>query len=111
MPEFRIVAVGERDSIIGFKGVGVEILPVRSGSELEPILKRVTADPTVALILMTEPVAEPCLDLISQYREKTDAVLLIIPSHQGSRQISFQEMKRLIERAVGVNILEERGGG
>ncbi len=111
MPRYKIVAVGEKELLIGFRGVGVALIPVQSAADVEPILRRLSLDPEVALILMTESLAQARLEAISRFREKSLIVLLVIPSHQGSSHIGMAEMRRSIERAVGMNLLGEREGG
>lgn len=110
MRRYKIVAVGEKELIAGFRSVGLELIPVQSAPDVEPILRRLSLDPEVALILMTESIAQECLDAISRFREKSLIVLLVIPSHQGSSHIGMVEMRRSIERAVGTNLLGEREG-
>lgn len=108
MSNYRIAAVGERDLIAGFGGLGVDLMPVQSKAEAEVTLKRISGESDMALILITETVASHCLDMISDLRNKSNATLLIIPSHEGSNNISMTEMRRGIERAVGINILDKR---
>lgn len=108
MSNYRIAAIGERDLIIGFRCLGVDLIPVQSKTDTEAALRRISLEPDLALVLITETVAALCLDMISELREKSYAALLIIPSHEGSRNISMTEMRRSIERAVGINILDKR---
>lgn len=103
----KIVAVGERDLIIGFKAVGVELSPVKSPSEVNAVLKKLSQDTSVGLILITETIAEGCLDVISSFRNESSVVILIAPSHLPTKHISMIEMKRNIEKAVGVDMLSK----
>lgn len=102
---FKVVAVGEKDLIIGFKAVGVELAPVKSPSEVDVVLEKLSQDASVGLILITETIAEECLDVISSFREESPVVILIVPSHLPTKHISMLEMKRDIEKAVGVDML------
>ncbi|HHT9125851.1 MAG TPA: V-type ATP synthase subunit F [Candidatus Brocadiia bacterium] len=99
--------MGERDLIIGFKAVGVELVSVKSPSEVGAVLKKLSQDASVGLILITETVAEGCLDVISSFREESAAVILIVPSHLPTKHISMLEIKRNIEKAVGVDMLSK----
>ncbi len=101
----KVVAVGEKDLIIGFKAVGVEIVPVKSPSEVGVVLKKLSQDASIGLILITETIAEGCLDVISSFREGSPAVILIVPSHLPTKHISMLEMKHNIEKAVGIDML------
>lgn len=108
MSDYRIAAVGEEDLIMGFRGLGVDIIPVQTKADLETTLRRLSREPDLAIILITETMAAHSLNVISDLRDKSYAVLLIIPSHQGSSNISMTEMRRGVERAVGINILDKR---
>lgn len=108
MSEYRIAAIGEKDLIIGFSCLGVDLIPVQSKMDTETALRRISQERDLALVLITETAAELCRDMIPDLREKSPAVILIIPSHEGSRGISMTEMRRGIERAVGINILDKR---
>lgn len=103
----KVVAVGERDLIIGFKAVGVELAPVKSSSEVDAVLKKLSQDASVGLILITETIAEGCLDVISSFRDESPVVVLIVPSHLPSKHISMLEMKRDVEKAVGIDMLSK----
>lgn len=104
---YKIVAVGERDLIVGFKAVGVELAPVKSSSEVGMVLKKLSQDASIGLILITETIAEGCLDVISNFRDESPIVILTIPSHFPTKHISMLEMKRDIEKAVGVDMLSK----
>lgn len=108
MFEYRIAAIGEKDLIIGFSCLGVDLIPVQSKMDTETALRRISHERDLALVLITETAADLCRDMIPDLREKSPAVILIIPSHEGSRGISMTEMRRSIERAVGINILDKR---
>ncbi len=108
MSEYRIAAIGEKDLIVGFRCLGVDLIPVQSKADTDVALRRILQEPDLALVLITETAADLCLDMIPDLREKSLAVILIIPSHEGSRGISMTEMRRSIERAVGINILDKR---
>jgi len=51
--------------------------------------------------------AEQCLDTIVELRNKTAKAITIIPTQQGSRQISMLELNKEIGRAVGLDILSK----
>ena len=103
----KVAAVGERDLIIGFKTVGVELTPVKSPAEVGAALTKLSQDASIGLILITETIAEGCLDDITSFREESPVVVLIVPSHLPSKHISMLEMKRDIEKAVGIDMLSK----
>ena len=101
----RAVAVGERHLILGFKGVGFEIAGCDKADALHRELGKLSRDADVALVLVTESMAKEAPDAIAAFRERSRAILSIIPTHEGSEHYSFQIMKKAVERSIGVDIL------
>ena len=102
---FRAVAVGEKNLVLGFKGVGFEIIPVDDNTKLSHELGVLARDPKVGLVLVTESMAKDAPKAIEEFRGRSSAMLTIIPSHEGSGHISFLEMRKSVERSLGVDIL------
>lgn len=102
---YRAVAVGERHLILGFKGAGFEIVGCIDGNALQKELGKLSRETDVALVLVTESVAKEAPDAIDQFRERSRAILSIVPTHEGTEHYSFLRMKQAVERSIGVDIL------
>ena len=105
----KIVIIGEKNDILPYQSIGVEIEPVKTTSDTVSALRKTAQNPSVAIILITENMAEQCLDTITELRNKTSIAITIIPTEQGSRQISMLEFNKEIGRAVGLDILTKTG--
>ncbi|MFQ5965250.1 MAG: V-type ATP synthase subunit F [Candidatus Scalinduaceae bacterium] len=103
---FKIVVVGEEELILGFRGIDAELINVDSSEELNGVLERLVHDTTISLIMITETMAEDCLEKISNFRERSSAILLLIPAHTGSLNLSLQEMRLDVEKAAGIDLLK-----
>ena len=103
----KIVIIGEKEDILPYQSIGVEIEPVKTIVDTVAVLKKIVQNPSVAIILITENMAEQCLDTIAELRSKTNKAITIIPTQQGSRQISMLELNKEIGRAVGMDILSK----
>jgi len=68
-------------------------------------LNNLSRDPGIGLVLVTESMAEMAPKAIDEFRWRSSAVLTIIPTHEGSKHFSFQEMRKSVERSMGVDIL------
>jgi V/A-type H+-transporting ATPase subunit F len=101
----KAVAVGEKHLILGFKGVGFEIVPIDDSAKLMHELNALSRDPEVGLVLVTESMAKDALKAIEEFRMRSPAILTIIPAHEGSKHLSYQEMRKSVERSLGVDIL------
>ena len=101
----KIVIIGEKKDILPYQSIGVEIEPVKTTTETVSLLREITQNPQVTIILITENMAEQCLDTITELRSKTAKAITIVPTEQGSRRTSIIELNKEIARAVGMDIL------
>jgi len=101
----RAVVVGEKSLILGFRGVGFEIVDVNDGRKLLTELNRLARDGEVKLVLVTESVAAEAPEALTQFRETSRAILTTIPTHKGSRRLGFNEMRKSVEYSIGVDML------
>ncbi len=104
----RAVAIGEKHEVLGFKGAGFEIIPVSNAQVLSRELGELSREHDVALVLVTEELAIEAESAINEFRERSSALLTVIPNHAGSRHTSFEAMRKAVERSMGVDILGAR---
>ena len=103
---FKIAAVGEEDLIMGFRGIGAELINVDSSKELDGVLERLVSDTTISLIMITETIAKDCMEKITNFRDRSSAIVLLIPAHTGSLNLSLEEMRLDVEKAAGIDLLK-----
>jgi vacuolar-type H+-ATPase subunit F/Vma7 len=105
----KIVIIGEKEDILPYQSIGIEIEPVKTTADTVSALRKTAQNAQVAIILITENMAEQCLDTITALRNKTSIPITIIPTEQGSKQTSVMELNKEISRAVGMDILTKTG--
>ena len=105
----KIVIIGEKNDILPYQSIGVEIEPVKTIADTVAILREIVQNPSVIIILITESMAEQCLDTITELRSKTAKAITIVPTEQGSKHTSMIELNKEISRAVGMDILTKTG--
>jgi V/A-type H+/Na+-transporting ATPase subunit F len=116
MPDYRIAIVGPRASVRGFSLLGADVIPASSPqeavTELHRLKTHVTAGEhgdghqTYAIVFITEDLASQ----ISAEDEKLLAqgalpAIIPLPSHRGTSGYGLARLKRIVERAVGSDIL------
>jgi vacuolar-type H+-ATPase subunit F/Vma7 len=62
-------------------------------------------DPEIGLVLVTESMAMEDPGAIAEFRGRSPAILAVIPTHEGSKHFSFQEMRKSVERSLGLDLL------
>lgn len=102
---YKIVIIGEKEDILPYQSIGVEILPVKTIHETISLLNTTAKDPSVGIILITETMAGPCPDAVSEVRNKTAKAVTIVPAGHKSGDTSTTAFNRTIARAVGMDIL------
>ncbi|HHT9128047.1 MAG TPA: V-type ATP synthase subunit F [Candidatus Wujingus californicus] len=102
---YKIVIIGEKEDIMPYQSIGVEIASVKTVSETVTNLKKFASDPITGIILITEGVAGQCLDMINELRNKTQKAITIIPTQIGSKRMGVMELGKEVGRAVGLDML------
>lgn len=100
----KYFVIGDEDTIIGFRLVGVEGRVVESILQAKEAFKVAVSTQDVGVILITEKIAQKIREEIEPYiYESTFPLVLEIPDRQGVGN-SKKSLTDLIEEAVGINI-------
>lgn len=100
----KIGVVGDKDSVLAFKALGIDVFPVIEDDEARRTIDRLAKN-DYAVIFVTEQVAEGIEETIERYTREVLPAVILIPSNQGSLNIGMQRISDNVEKAVGVNIL------
>jgi len=103
---YKIGVVGDKDSVLAFKAIGIDVF---SASDVEEARKTVDkmALSKYGVIFITEQVAKDLEETIERYNREVLPAIILIPSNQGSLNIGMKRIQDNVEKAVGVNILQE----
>ncbi|WMJ79210.1 V-type ATP synthase subunit F [Clostridium sp. MB40-C1] len=101
---YKIGVVGDKDSVLSFKSIGIDVYPVVEAEEAQKTIDRMAMD-KYAVIFVTEHVAKDIEETIQRYNREIIPAIILIPSNQGTLNIGMQKIRDNVEKAVGVNIL------
>lgn len=101
---YKVGVIGDKDSILGFKAVGMSVFPVTDPLEAQDILVKIAGE-QYAVIYITEQVAKDIMPVIEKYSDERFPAIILIPGNQGSLGIGMSSVKRSVERAVGADIV------
>ncbi|EKS4342833.1 MULTISPECIES: V-type ATP synthase subunit F [Clostridium] len=104
MSMYKIGVVGDKDSILAFKALGIDVYPVTEPDEARITINKMAAE-KYAIIFVTEQIAKNLEETIERYNRELIPAVILIPSNQGSLNIGMQRINDNVEKAVGVNIL------
>ena len=101
---YKIAALGDLDSVLGFKALGLEVCPVDPSDQGREALHRMAKE-NYAIIYMTEQLAAQLQPEIARYKDSLTPAIILIPGKEGSLGIGMANVKTAVERAVGADIL------
>ena len=73
------------------------------------VLRRIGKE-DYGVIFITETVGEEMLPVVQEFAARPLPAILYIPNNQGSTGIGLEKIRRIVERAVGVDILTGKEG-
>ena len=101
---YRIGVVGDKDSIMPFKALGIDVYPAVGAEEIRKTLDTL-AKKKYGIVFITEQSAVLIPESIERYNKELTPAVILIPSNQGSLHIGLDRINKNVEKAVGSNIL------
>ncbi len=104
MSKYSIAVLGDRDSVLGFRALGLNVYPTESVDQARRVLHELAKGDT-AVIYLTERLAKDLDADIARYKDAVTPAIILIPGKEGSLGIGMSNMQKAVERAVGADIL------
>jgi len=102
----EILVVGKRDSILGFKTIGLTTVFWENSENSRPVLEKYVEEGS-KIIFVTENIFSEIQDLVEANFGKLYPVFIPIPDIQGSQGIGYQNIRNLVIRALGTDVFGE----
>ena len=105
----KIAVIGGRDTVMGFKALGLDTFAAETPAEAGKILRHLTRDSEAeyAIIYIEENFAMQIQAEINKFKDSPTPAIILIPGREGSIGLGQTALKEAVERAVGTNILGE----
>lgn len=104
----KIAVIGGRDTVMGFKALGLDTFPADNAQEAGKLLKNITRDhEEYAIIYIEETFAAHLAAEIDKFKDSPSPAIILIPGREGSLGLGLSALNSAVERAVGSNILGE----
>ena len=101
---YRIGVIGDRDSVLGFQVLGLEVCPAETPEEARLALYRMAKE-NFAVLYLTEQLAAQRQPELARYQDALTPAIILIPGKEGPLGIGMANVKTAVERAVGADIL------
>ena len=101
---YRIAVIGDPDSVLGFKALGLEVCPAEDVEQARQAIHRMAKE-NYAILYLTEQLAAQLQPEIARYQDALTPAIILIPGKEGSLGIGMANVTIAVERAVGADIL------
>ena len=101
---YKIAVLGDKDSVLGFKALGLDVYPAETVEEARKTLHTL-AKGDYAVVYLTEQFAAQMEADIARYKDELTPAIILIPGKEGSLGLGMANIKKSVERAVGADIL------
>lgn len=103
---YRAAVIGDRQSVLGFRALGLTVVTAETAHEAAEALHSL-AKSQHAVIYITEQLAAKIPEDIAAYLDLPQTAVIPIPSKDGVLGIGDSELHKAVERAVGADILRD----
>lgn len=100
---YKIAVVGDRESILGFSAIGIDIYPAYEEDDIKQIIPKLIED-NYAIIYITENVSIKAERYLEKLQKNEIPAIITIPSNSGSINYGEQKIKNMVQKAVGIEI-------
>jgi V/A-type H+-transporting ATPase subunit F len=97
--------IGDRDSVLGFRALGMEVVPVEDGAAAAAALDAML-ETDVAVIFLTEPLEPFVRDRIEALASAKTPAVILIPSAGKKTALGLEQLRASVRRATGMDLLK-----
>ena len=101
--EERIAVVGDWNSVLGFRALGLETHSVSTVEEAKRVLRELAKE-NCGVIYLTEQFAKDMGEVIARYRDALRPAVILIPGAEGSLGIGRNHIRHDMKQAIGSDI-------
>ncbi len=100
----KIAVIGDKDSVLAFKSVGVEVFDATTAEQTQSLIKKLSQS-NYAVLFVAENLAEQIPDVLQKAKTQTFPAVVPIPTTAVSSGFGMQGIKSDVEKAIGVDII------
>lgn len=102
----KIAVIGDKDSVLAFKALGIEVFNAGNYFESADLLKKLARE--YKIIFITEDLAQEIASTVGAYKSVAYPIIISIPSAKGSTGYGLRQLSEYVEKAVGIDILNPK---
>ncbi|NLD10200.1 V-type ATP synthase subunit F [Aminicella lysinilytica] len=101
---YKIGVIGDSESVIGFRAVGLDVFPCEDPAEAARLIREL-AEGEYAIIYIMEGLAAQVEKEIDKYKDSRLPAIIPIPNKEGASGNGMRNVREAVKRAVGADIL------
>lgn len=102
--DYNIAIIGSSDAILGFKALGVKTFPVLNIEDGKKAIEEIKNN-NYGILLIIEDWGEKLEKELKELSEQPLPAITFIPSQHGPTGFANKNLRKIVERAVGSDIL------
>lgn len=103
----KIAILGDADSILAFKSIGIECFEVYQLDDAKEIIRRLVQKRFAVIFIVEDLMAE--LEVyLAEYKKRPYPAIIPLPGVNGTNGYCMDGIKKDMERAIGSDILFDR---
>jgi len=103
---YKIGVIGGRDTVIGFKALGLDTFPVDTPDDAKRIMRSlITQESPYAIIYLEESFAHALKAEIAKVKDQPRPAIIMIPGRDGTLGLGMDALRESVDKAVGVAII------
>jgi V/A-type H+-transporting ATPase subunit F len=100
---YKAAVIGDRDSILGFKALGIDVFDEKHAKPGEIIEE--LAEKNYAVVFVTEDILYRVEEAMVKFSDSPLPAIIPIPGNKGSKGLGMNNIKKAAEKAIGADIL------
>ncbi|MBN2557119.1 MAG: V-type ATP synthase subunit F [Clostridia bacterium] len=100
---YKAAVIGDRDSILGFKALGIDVFDIRKVNPGELLAD--LAERHYAVVFVTEDILYRIEAELEKYSASPLPAIIPIPGNKGSMGLGMENIRKAAEKAIGADIL------
>lgn len=106
--EYKIAIIGNHDSILGFKALGVKTFAIQNEEQGTKALQQIREANDFGIIFITEDWVPKLQLTLDKFQGQALPAIIAVPSNQGSTGEGLKNISKVVEQAVGSDILSNQ---
>lgn len=100
---YKIAVIGDKESILGFSAIGMDIYPAYEEAEVKRIIPQLIEE-NYAILYITENVSRKVEKYLEKLKKNKIPAIVTIPNNTGGTGYGGKRIKEMVQKAVGIEI-------